>query len=117
MFDHAQQSSLFHTSRIYQFKRVFHNLQVIDASVRYIHVVGALESPQRSRHIVHLLEQIKRDKSFFSGFDFMEDPREELSGALTGDTLAAPLDGVVLLADITLIAAANIFKLLLINNL
>ena len=61
MFDHAQQSSLFHTSRIYQFKRVFHNLQMFDASVRYIHTVGALEFPQRSRHIIHLLKQIKKD--------------------------------------------------------
>jgi hypothetical protein len=34
---------------------------------------------------------------------------EKLSGVLIGDTLAAPLDGAVLLADITLIATADIF--------
>ena len=34
---------------------------------------------------------------------------KKLSGVLIGDTLKAPLDGVVLLADIMLIAAANIF--------
>ena len=52
-----------------------------------------------------------------SGFDVLEDPREELLGVLTGDTLGAPLCGVVLLADITLINTTNIFELSLINNL
>ena len=43
----------------------------------------------------------------FAGLDCLEDLQE--LGVLMGYTLAAPLGGGILLVDITLIAAADIF--------
>ena len=70
--------------------------------------LALLNSPRTVDTLFTCLNRLRRTNDSFVGFDFVKDPQEELPGVLTSDTLAAPLDGVVLLADITLISAASI---------
>ena len=62
-----------------------------------------LNSPSAVDTFFTCSNRLRRTNDCFAGFD-----RDELSGVFTGDTLALALGGVVLLADITLVAPADI---------
>ena len=62
-----------------------------------------MNSPSAVETFFTYSNRLRRTNDCFAAFD-----RDELSGAFTGDTLAFTLGGVVLLADITLVAPAEI---------